>query len=297
MDNDEIEQLYSELEVEAMEKELLKTASAPVDLKAKREKELGLLNAYKKNPSPETFQPLYQSFKPLIHKATQRNMYGSPIPQAAHTMYAAQSFLDATRTFDAAKGGFNTHVFNTVADKGKRLNLKYQNIGYIPESRATKYGAYQTSLHILKEELGREPSTLELSDELGVSPKEVERLRSEIRTDRLMNESVSTIGPSFAQTNKALQVINDIQYSLRPEPRLVLEYIYGLNGRPELVKKNKAGDKPDLAAISKATGMSLQKIRSALKSITRKLREHRSDIASQNDSLLHAMESEESSGE
>jgi len=293
VDNEQIEQLYTDAEVEAFELELIKTAAAPVDLKAKRAQETELLKAFKKDPKPETFQPLYHSFKPLIHKATQKNMYGSPIPQAVHLMYGAQSFMDAVRTFDPSKGGFTTHVFNTVADKGKRLNLKYQNIGYIPESRATKYGAYQTALHLLKEELGREPSTLELSDELAIPPKEVERLRNEIRQDRLLNESIPSLGPSFAQTNKAMQVIQDIQYSLRPEPRLVLEHIYGLNGRPELVKKTRTGDKPDLAAISKATGMSVPSIRSALKAITRKLREHRGEISAHGQQMIEAMEAEE----
>jgi hypothetical protein len=215
--------------------------------------------------------PLYQSFKPLVLKAAQKNMFGSPIPPAAHVAFAAQSFLDATRTHDAAKGGFATHAFNTVFQKGKRLNLHYQHIGYIPESRATKYQAYQTATHLLKEELGREPSTIELADELAIPPKEIERLRKEIKTDYQLKEHLPNVGPEYAQSNKALQAAMDIQYNLIPKHRVVLEYTLGLNGVTPLSTKS---GKPDIPGIAKKSGLSIAEVRSARKTISREMAKH-----------------------
>ena len=106
---------------EEVTQELIKLGATADELKDKRAKETDLLKSFEKSPSQSTFMPLYQSFKPLILKAAQRNMFGSPIPPAAHVAFAAQSFLDATRTHDASKGGFATHAFNTVFQKESAL--------------------------------------------------------------------------------------------------------------------------------------------------------------------------------
>lgn len=267
---DDIER-FTEEQVEA----LVKEAAPAEELKRVREQEQQLLHNFRRSPSKETFMPLYTSFKPWILKAAGKNMFGSPIPKAAHLAYAAQSFLDSTRTFDPSKGSFRTHAFNTVFEKGKRLNLKYQNIGYIPESRATKYQAYQTAHYLLSEQLGREPSTLELSDELALPPTEVERLRKEIRKDLVMREDIPHAGPAWAQSNKAMEVARDLQYSLIPKHRVVLEHALGLNGVQPLVKRNGG---PDVSAISKTTKLSLTEVRSALKTISRKFKEQRGHL-------------------
>lgn len=264
--------IFSDDEVTKEELTLLKEASSIEDLQKKREHETTLLSTFKKNPTKDTFMPLYTSFKPLILRAASRNMFGSPIPKAAHTMYAAQSFLDAIRTHDPAKGRFNVHAFNTVFEKGKRLNLKYQNIGYIPESRATKYQAFQTASHILKETLGRDPSTLELADEMAMPPNEIERMRKEMRQDLLLNESLPNVGPAFAQSDKAMQFARDLQYSLIPKHRVVLEHAVGLNGIQPILKRSGA---PDIQAISKKTKLTVPEIRSAIKTINRKFKENR----------------------
>lgn len=274
MDNDIIEpqaDWLTERDIITLEYEagMIKTSE---DLKEKRLRETKLLVDFKKNPSQETFMPLYTSYKPLIYQAAKKNMFGSPIPQAAHMAYAAQSFLDATRTFDASKGSqFTTHMFNTVQEKGKRLNLKYQNIGYIPESRATKYQAFQTANHILKEQLGREPTTIELADELGIPEKEIERLRIEIRKDLIAKEHFVQKGMAFAQSDKAMQVARDILPSLEPKHQLVLEYTLGLNGRPSLAKKS---GKSDIIAIAAAAKIGVNDVRSARKTIFRKYKEY-----------------------
>ena len=269
-----MDKVFTEKEVMLEEIALCKIANQE-DLKAKRAKELELLKAFKKDPGQHTFMPLYTSFKPLVLKAASKNMFGSPIPQAAHMAYAAQSFLDAIRTHDASKGSFQNHMYNTVFEKGKRLNLKYQNIGYIPESRATKYQAFQSASYLLKEQLGREPSTLELADELAMPPVDIERLRKEMKQDLILREDIPNIGPSFAQSDKTRQIAMDLQYSLIPKHRVVLEHALGLNGIKPLLKKSGG---PDVQAISRATKLSVPEVRSGLKTISRQMRKQRGEI-------------------
>lgn len=274
----------TEQALDALEISLTKTASAePKDLSKKRAQEQELLHAFKKDPSQQTFMPLLDSLRPLMISAAGDNMRGSQIPQAAHMALATQSFYDAIRTYDPKKGGsFRTHMFNTVREKGKRLNLKYQNIGYIPESRATKYQLYQNAVHVLREDLGREPSDIEIADESGIPVSEIERMRKEVTRDLIGREHFVSRGLGFAQSDKAMQVARDIYYTLEPRHQLVLEYTVGLNGKPALVKPS---GKSDVAAIAKQTGLSLNIVRSARKIFNRKFKEHRafmgkSDLAS-----------------
>lgn len=187
--------------------------------------------------------------------------------------FAAQNFLDSIKTFDPAKGSFRTHAFNHVAEKGKRLNLKYQNIGTIPEHRATKYQVYQTAVHLLREELGREPSTLEIADECNMPVREIETLRSEVKKDLIAQEHMVSKGLGFAQTDKAMQVARDVLYSLEPKHQLVLEYSLGLNGKTPLLKK--VNGMPDLQAIAKAANISIADVRNARKVITRKFNDYK----------------------
>jgi len=269
------DQIFTEAEVD-LELSMVKVAAPAPDYKDLKAREADLLKAFKSKPSKDTFMPLYQSYKPYIMKAASKNMFGSPIPSAAHVAFAAQSFLDAIRTHNPAKGGFSQHMFGTVFNKGKRLNLHYQNIGYIPESRATKYQDFQTANYLLKEQLGREPSGVELADEMAIPIKEVERMRKEMRSDYILNEALPSIGPQFAQSDKAMNVFRDIQYDLIPKHRTVLEHAIGLNGVKALTKKSGG---PDVQAISKAAKISVPEVRSALKTITRKTREYRTNIS------------------
>lgn len=265
-------------DVDRMEAELglVKTAS---DIKERRAKEEEMLKAFKSNPSQQTFMPLYTSYKPLIYSAAKKNMHRSTIPEAAHMAWAAQSFLDAVRTYDPKKGAqFRTHATNTVFEKGKRLNLTYQNIGYIPEARATKYQVYKTAVHLLQDELGREPTSIEIADETGLPVTEIERLRKEVTRDYLAKEHIVSRGMSFAQSDKAMQVAYDVHYTLDPKHQLVLEYTLGLYGRPSMVKPS---GKSDIRAIAKATGLQLSDVRSARKTINREFKKHRSFMGKQ----------------
>ena len=268
------EDVFSDREVAEIELELLQgtalTKEAAVsDLKAKREKELQYLHEFRKNPSQKTFEPLYNSFEPMILKATQRNMFGSPIPKAAHRALAAQSFLDATKNWKPSAGSFSTYAFSTIANKGKRLNLKYQNFGYIPEGRATKYQSFQTALHLLREELGRDPSTHELADEMALPVVEVERLQKEVKKSYLEDSSIQMKGPAFAQSDNVVKAAHDFMHQLIPAHQVVLEYALGMNGKPSLTK---ATGGPDIKAIMKTSGQSEAQVRSALKTISRKIK-------------------------
>jgi hypothetical protein len=242
----------------------------------RKARELELYHSFKKNPTPETFHPLYESFKPIINSAVFKNMHKSTIPKAAHLAHAAQSFYEAIRSFDPSKGSLASHVYGAVENKGKRLNYKYQNIGYIPEARASKFGPIENAIAMLRADLGREPSAIEVADEASLSVKTVETFMKERRGSRLLDE-YSGRGDTYFQSDKAMQLARDIQYDLIPAHRVVLEHAIGLNGKQIIAKANGQADKD---AIAKATGLSLPQVNSAFKTISRKFRQHMGAIGS-----------------
>lgn len=268
------EEILSDAEVEAIVSELTKEGAAETK-EQRTAREMNLLTSFKSKPSPETFAPLYQSYKPLIMKATHKNMYGSMIPEAAHTALAAQNFYTAVKTWQPSKGSFQTWAYNTVQNKGKRLNLKYQNVGYIPEGRSTKYQNYTTTLHLMREELGREPSAHEVADEMSIPVAEVERFQKEVRKTYLQDEHVHLRGPAYAQSDKTIQAAHDIMHYLIPSHQVVLEYALGLNGKPELTRSSGGGRVADIPLIAKTTGMTTSSVRSAFKAITSRIKEYR----------------------
>lgn len=251
-----------------------KEAASMEEIKVRRKDEAALLDVFKKNPGQETFMPLYRSYEPMIRSAAYRNMAGSPLPESAHMALAAQSFMDSIRTWKPGMAPFHHFAYNTIFNKGKRLNLKYQNIGYIPESRATKYQVFNNAVSLLKEQLGREPSSHEIADDLAWSVKDVETMRKEVKKDLVLDEGLSE-GTSLFRSNATVQAARDIMYSLTPQHQVVLEHLMEFNGK-QLKLKPSGG--PDLAHLSKATNLPVPKIRSALKTITRKLKSYRGDL-------------------
>ena len=256
---DEVIKIANELEKEA----------AVTDKKFEDEKKL--IKDFKANSTSATFTPLFQSFKPLIYKAAMPNMINSPIPQAAHMALATQAFYDAAKTWDHKKGAsFRTHIYGAVNDKGKRLNYKYQNLGYIPENRAAKYGPIHNAMAILKDSLGREPSTFEIADELSIPPGQVEKLLKEIRKDRILDDSTISQN-TFFRTDRARALAQDLQYELIPQHQVVIEHMFGLNGKKELLT---ATGMADIPAIAKATKLKESQVRSAKKIIEKKAKRY-----------------------
>lgn len=187
---------------------------------------------------PEDLRPLLQSMKPLIQK--QINVYKGrvPIPPAAVEAEFTRHALTAFRTFDPNRQAqLSTHVQNQL-QKGRRFISTYQNLGYIPEHRVHKIGEFKLAQSTLQERLGRQPETFELSEQLGWSPAEVGRMQKEMRKDLPASGFITAEGqstdPAELMPSREREVMKLIQFELGPEEKLVYDYTYGLNGKPQL---------------------------------------------------------------
>lgn len=219
--------------------------------------ELTLYHEWKQTQSPKAFHELYTSMKPLIYDAAKKASYGSNVPESAHQIWAAQNFYDALRTYKPTMGtALNTHVYNAVHQKAKRLNYLYQNLGHIPEPRAMQIGLYQNIHENMRSDLGREPSAAEVADKLSWGVKDVVNIQKELQKEMAMDLGAEEHGVFESSVDD--EILDYIYYELNPEEQLVYSYVFGKHGKPRMVKANK---KVDFEGIAKKVGFSASKVR------------------------------------
>lgn len=200
-------------------------------LDAKKARELELWNRWKANGErPEDLRPLLRSFRPMIRSKV--NVYKGKvkmIPDSAIESEFQLRFVDALRSYDPSKGSLGTYVYRYL-DKAKRFIVENQNIGRIPENRVYKIKQFSSARDELAEELGKPPSTKEISDKLGWSMAETGRMESELRNDLLsqgFEEDPYALAPS-----KSEEVLRLFKYELTGNEREVYEYLTG-HGKPQ----------------------------------------------------------------
>jgi len=177
---------------------------------------------------------LIKSLDPLLQ--SQINKYQHPnIPRSALEAESRRLAIEAFKTYDPSKAQLGTHVTNHQKHL-QRYVLNYVNVGKIPENRALAVGKFQKIKQNLMEDLGREPNTIELADSLQWSPKEVERMESELRRDLSIPQgSEEDFFENILYTTDAeKELLEFIYYEADPEEKLILEYTAGWGGKPKL---------------------------------------------------------------
>lgn len=244
--------------------------AAPANLGELRHKELEVWDRWRKNPNAQDFEWLYNSHKPVIYRAAERYLNSTTLPKAAVRSDMLRQYITALSTYDPHKGAaLPTHINTTMQHTGRYL-AKYQNVGKIPEERASLIGLFQNRLAHLREQLGREPSNAELADDMKasmaevaelsramkkVTPKTIETLRGEVRRD-LLAEAPG--GETHIGSSPLLDHLIFLHGSLSPEQQVVLEHTFEGFGKPVI---------QDPVQLGPVVGMSPQKIRALRKQI------------------------------
>lgn len=187
-----------------------------------------------KNRDPNAVRPLLKRFKPLIMKRA--NVYAGKNPNVPAEAVRAEFMghaMKAFETYDPNRGAaLKTHVYNQMR-KGQRFISQYAGgFGRMPEDRFYRVQEFRNARENLADQLGREPSALELADELKWPIKQVTQMELEDRKEVPMShlaKDMTSIKPSHSA-----EVIRLIQYDLTPQERLVMEHLLGINGKLKL---------------------------------------------------------------
>lgn len=222
--------------------------------------EIQALQRWQKDENPQDFEFLYDNHQKMIDRAGNRYMRSLQLPKAAVRSDMLRNYIGALKSYNPEKGTqISTHVTTHMQHTGRYLQ-KYQNIGKIMSTRVQHVGEFQRVNAMLAEQLGREPSTSEIADEMTLSPKEIETLRREIRKDVMAEGKGGDISTENSRLQDRLYFTHG---SLNPEQQAVMEYTEGMFGRPALGN--------DVDAISKELRLSPQKVRALKKQIWRKV--------------------------
>lgn len=213
---------------------------------SRKEHESELLASYQSTGDKQHLNKLLESFDPLIQREV--NVFKTaPVPTEAVKLQAQILAKKAFDTFDPTMGfQINTHLVNNLK-KLNRFIYENQNLAKIPEHRILKITQFKSIKEQLREQLWREPTTEEVANEMRISPAEVARLESELRQDLVIqNESTNEDGGGFfldAQqfTDKTKEAIMFVYHSMtEPKVKLLMEYYFGLEGKPRYPIMNSA---------------------------------------------------------
>jgi DNA-directed RNA polymerase specialized sigma subunit len=203
------------------------------ELTAKKEREIALWQAWKSSgESPHALKPLLRSFRPMIQSKV--NVYKGKLRMIPDSTIEAEfniQFVGALKSYDPSKGSLGTYVYRYL-DKAKRFIVENQNIGRIPENRAYKIKVFTSTKDELSEELGRQPTSQEMSKKLGWELAEVDRMESELRND-LVSQGFEDDPYSFTPS-KSEETLRLFKYELSGDEREVYEHLTGF-GRPQLL--------------------------------------------------------------
>ena len=202
----------------------------------KREQELELWKEYNTTGDSKKLNQLLESFDPLIQREV--NVFkAAPVPTEAVKIHAQVLAKKAFDTYDPTRSQLNTHLVNSLK-KLNRFIYENQNIAKIPEHRILRITQYKSVVDQLRESLLREPSSMEISNEMHIPLAEVQRLESELRQDlELRNETADEEGGGFFLdpqqfTDKTLEAIHFVYYSVPDQAtKSLMELYFGLFGK------------------------------------------------------------------
>jgi len=213
---------------------------------------------------PDKLRPLMGQFRGMIRQGVNR-WSSIDMPPAVIQAEHNKQFLRALRTYDPEKGKLGTWVGSHLKKAPQRFLTTYQNPARIVETRTgAKRGIFDSAVATLDDQLGREPTSQELSEHLSWSLPEVERAQAEGRKAFYTSGTPFGLDPATNMPSRATEIARFIKAELTPEESLVWEYTTGDGGKTQL--------KPGEIAIR--LGMSPSKVSRLRNSITEKIKKY-----------------------
>lgn len=199
--------------------------------------------AWKTTPTLQTRAALVKEVSPVIDQAMTSYGMGSatsPVLRSRAKIMASQAF----DTYDPAKGSLKTHLLSQLRGL-QRHAAQSQNIIGIPERVAIQRQQLSETENVLRDELGRDPSDLEIADRTGLSRKRLAYIRGyqppTAEGSVMQEDDAGNVGmPSAQAVQPEVAYLDYVYYDLAPVDQVILDYSLGLHGAPKLTPKEVA---------------------------------------------------------
>lgn len=215
---------------------------------------------WRKDQSVDNAGFLLDAFRPMIHKEVNRQK--GTLPQSFLEVEGKRLAFDAFNNYDPSKG---TRLSTYVASRLKglaRANYTYQNVLRMPEAQQRKFSTFMSAKHTLTEQLNREPSMAELSEELAWPVNDVGRMEKNIHHEVPEFKSIGIVGAATAWSSQDA-VVDYLYHDMTPEEKVIFEASTGYQGHPVLSVKD----------LAKSLGMSESQIRRRRNKLIKKIEE------------------------
>lgn len=213
--------------------------------KIKEEEIIPLIKKWQTSRDENAMYQLISHYSGLIHFNANKSKTGS-IPNHLAVLEAKRLLVKAADTFDANRGiKFNTHLTNYLKKLYRFINDN-TNIAKIPEQRVRKINDYKMALAQLEDRFDREPTDIELSNELSWPIKEISRLRAELNRSEILDFGKGDKGDSYDYGDLGIDSPNVgtalrlIYMDATPEEKFIIEHITGLFNKKHLTTQELA---------------------------------------------------------
>ena len=197
--------------------------------------------AWQANQNPKTTGAMLKAVHPIVQTAV-RTYVG---PNASPTIQSKAKLLaiEGLGRYDPSRAKLKTHLLSHMQGLRRFAAKENQVIG-IPERVGLDLHHLRMKTDELTDILGRPPSTPELADHIGISPKRIAYVRSAqpglsegITRQGTGEEAGASSGPAVQDPMASSHVLQFIYPDLHPTDQLILEHTLGLHGQPKLNKK------------------------------------------------------------
>lgn len=211
----------------------------------RRNQDVELWHAWKKDPTPENMHPLMKRFEPVFNQKV--NQWKAPyVNESAFRANLKLQAIDAFKTYDPNRGtALRTHLENRL-QKSMRFNTQQQNYAYIPEGKTSFIGPIQRAHDLLSEDFGRPPTPAEIAEHINsnrprnkqITPDKVQEIQAGQIRDVIGSETELPDQGAQVQQDQAVNRQREILGLLRPElsrdQQTVFDHLYGLNGKQKV---------------------------------------------------------------
>jgi len=197
-------------------------------METRQQQDLELWKEWRKDNSPTTLNKLMNRLNPLIHREVNKWQY--TVPPAALVSKGRILTVEALKSYDPNKGAaIGTHVTSRLR-KLSRFAYPFQNVARMPENKQLLYNTFEGARTRLYDNLGREPTVDEISDELAWTPKKVQDFQKSFGR----RELVESEGAFQDEHSDEAPLVDFYYHGLSPEDKLLFQDITGYGGTKPL---------------------------------------------------------------
>jgi len=193
--------------------------------------EMELWAVYKKTGDSQALGQLVKMHIPQVEAVIRQKYSRANIPYSAIRAKGLSLVVDAINSYDPK---YNRVLSSHTYDYLKKLHRfvdQQKQVARISEAQSGKVAPYLEATRYMTENLGREPSSRELSDELGWGIRDVNKLKREI-TFETPTESWGGFAGITHETYEDDTIDYVYKFDLTPEEQFIFEHSIGFQGAP-----------------------------------------------------------------